>query len=99
MQKSINQYCFISSNSDNVTLQIDGVLYLRITDPYKVRLRFQKIFTRHRYYRPEILEPAPSLSGHGVPIGGIRFFFFCSQNNHNSSGEHVLRSEHEDKHT
>lgn len=30
--------------SDNVTLSIDGVLYLRIIDPYRGKLIFEKLF-------------------------------------------------------
>ena len=42
--------------------------------------------------RPEIPEPMPSLSQHGVPIGGVQGFF-QDQNNRDLSGAYVLRSE------
>lgn len=32
----MNKLIFSSPHTDNVTLQIDGVLYLRILDPFKV---------------------------------------------------------------
>ena len=48
-------------------------------------------------YRPEIPEPAPSLSQHGFQLGYSSFS--CYQNNHDSSGVYVLRSERENKHT
>ena len=48
----------------------------------------------HRY-RPEIPEPAPSLSRHGAQIGGFRGFPH-NQNNRDSSGAYVLWSERKD---
>ena len=33
-----------------------------------------RLFGVVRSYRPSIREPAPSLSQHGVPIGGIQVF-------------------------
>ena len=64
----------------------------------RVRLLFVNMRNISRY-RPEIPEPAPSLSrhGHGAPIGGYSGFS-RDQNNRDSSGAYVLRSEREDKH-
>lgn len=45
LEKGVSMFCFCcfskqgycSFPTDNVTLQIDGVLYLRVMDPYKVQ--------------------------------------------------------------